>query len=94
MNKYVTTTDFQSFKHELRREIISLLQEFATPHNTFEYLRSNAVCRMFSISPTKLRNMRRNNELPYMKLGRSVYFHVGDIKQLLEQNKNINRKSR
>ena len=94
MNKQVTTADLQAFKHELRREIISLLETFATPHNTFEYLRSNAVCRMFSISPTKLRNMRRSNELPYMKLGRSVYFHVDDIKRLLEQNKSVNAKSR
>jgi hypothetical protein len=92
MARETNLVDLRALKKELH-EIRNLLLERAALSDRNEYLRPHTACRMFGISPTTLRNFRRYQHLPFIKISRVVYYHIDDIKRVLEASKNLNLKT-
>lgn len=85
-NKLVTFADLRKFKEELVEELAKMYQR--TPEVVKrEYIRSNEACRMLQVSIGTLHNLRAKHILPFTKIGGVVYYHVEDIKRVLDSNK-------
>lgn len=80
----ITKEDLKQFKSELLlgiKEIIKLGQG-----QSKQWLKSNEVRKMLSISPGTLQNLRTNGTLRYTKIGGMMYYKLEDIHKILEGN--------
>ena len=78
-------------KHDLINFKTELLQEI-TKHSSDnilnkKWLRSSQVKELLNISSGTLKNLREKGELPYSKLGGTLFYDHDDIMEILNQNK-------
>ena len=92
-NKLVTFADLRKFREELVVELAKLYQR-APEVIKREYIRSNEACRMLRISENTLRALRRQKALPFRKVGNAVYYHINDLRQLLDAKQDFDRQNR
>jgi len=80
----LTKEDLKIFKTELLNEI----KEIITPGagQSKQWLKSNEVRKLLSISPGTLQNLRINGTLRYTKIGGMMYYKLEDIYKILEGN--------
>lgn len=83
-NNLVTVQDLQKMKEEIISQI-SLMTDKATSQK--EWLRSAEVMEMLSISTGTLQNLRINDEIPYTRIGGTLYYERKAILKVLNDNK-------
>ena len=83
-NNLVTVQDLQKMKEEIISKI-ALMTDKATSQK--EWLRSAEVMEMLSISTGTLQNLRINDEIPYTKIGGTLYYERKAILKVLNDNK-------
>ena len=83
-NNLVTLQDLQKMKEEIISEIV-LMTDKATSQK--EWLRSAEVMEMLSISTGTLQNLRINDEIPYTRIGGTLYYERKAILKVLNDNK-------
>tara|TARA_R110001592_G_scaffold42009_10_gene136723 strand:+ start:423 stop:701 length:279 start_codon:yes stop_codon:yes gene_type:complete len=82
----ITTEDLYEFKMELLEEIKQLLQH-QSGHVTRKWLKSPEVRDLLGISPGTLQNLRTRGEIPYTKVGSTLYYDYQEIMQVLDKNR-------
>ena len=82
----ITKEDLKAFKNELLAEIKILFQP--GKGQSKQWLKSNEVRKMLSISPGTLQNLRIKGTLSYTKIGGMMYYKLEDIYKVLEGGKN------
>jgi hypothetical protein len=83
-NSLVTVQDLQNLKEEIFSEL-SLITGKTTTQK--EWLRSAEVMEMLSISTGTLQNLRINGEIPYTRIGGTLYYERKAILKVLNDNK-------
>lgn len=66
---------------ETVKEVMELTQET-------EFLRSEDIIKIFNISPATLKNWRRDNVIPFYRIGKSYRYRRSEIMEYLENNRN------
>jgi len=79
----LTTSDLVNFRAELLKELKLLLAEKQVPTKG-KLLKSREVRAILRISPGTLQNLRRNETLPFIKVGGTIYYHYEDIEKLMK----------
>ena len=83
-NNLVTLQDL----HNMKDEIISKLEAMTWNTTTNkEWLRSAEVMEMLSVSTGTLQNFRINDDIPFTKIGGTLYYERKAIIKLLNENK-------
>ena len=83
-NNLVTLQDL----HNMKDEIISKLEAMTWNTTTNkEWLRSAEVMEMLSVSTGTLQNFRINDDIPFTKIGGTLYYERKAIIKLLNDNK-------
>ena len=82
----ITKEDLKVFKKELLEEIKVILQP-GKGHSK-QWLKSNEVRKLLSISPGTLQNLRINGTLSFTKIGGMMYYKLEDIYKVLESSQN------
>lgn len=73
---------------ELKNEIIDEIKKmFQSPLEQKEWLKSNDVMKLLNCSPGTLQNLRINGNLPYTKMGGTIYYAYSDVLKVLNGNK-------
>ncbi len=81
-NNLVTVQDLQELKAEIISEIKLIIGNSTTKK---EWLRSSEVMEMLSISSGTLQNLRINRDIPFTKMGGTLYYErAGVVKALNE----------
>tara|TARA_B110000967_G_scaffold192019_1_gene218239 strand:+ start:751 stop:1017 length:267 start_codon:yes stop_codon:yes gene_type:complete len=81
-NNLVTVQDLQELKAEIISEIKLIIGNSTTQK---EWLRSSEVMEMLSISSGTLQNLRINRDIPFTKMGGTLYYErAGVVKALNE----------
>jgi hypothetical protein len=88
-DQLLTVGDLQRFKIELLSEIRSLLNDSGRSQPK-QWVRSNEVRRMLSVSAGTLQNLRINGTLAYTKIGGIILYKRDDIIRILEDNETSN----
>ena len=83
-NNLVTVQDLQKMKEEIISEI-ALITDKATSQK--EWLRSAEVMEMLSVSTGTLQNFRINDDIPFTKIGGTLYYERKGILKVLNDNK-------
>ena len=83
-NNLVTVQDLQKMKEEIISEIALITDKKITQK---EWLRSMEVMEMLSISTGTLQNLRINDEIPYTRIGGTLYYERKAILKVLNDNK-------
>lgn len=74
--------------HQLKNEIIDEIKKmFQSPLEQKEWLKSNDVMKLLNCSPGTLQNLRINGNLPYTKMGGTIYYAYSDVLKVLNGNK-------
>ncbi|WP_442974343.1 helix-turn-helix domain-containing protein [Salegentibacter sp. T436] len=89
MSTPITRDDLQDFKMELLRDIKQLLNQQKST-KLKKYLRSSEVMDYLQISPGTLQNLRLNGTLPYIKIGRIIYYEPAEVQKVMERNRILN----
>ena len=81
-NNLVTVQDLQELKAEIISEIKLIIGNSTTQK---EWLRSSEVMEMLGISTGTLQNLRINRDIPFTKMGGTLYYErAGVVKALNE----------
>lgn len=80
----LTTSDLIDFRAELLKEFKQLLSQ-QNDSNTARLLKSHEVRAMLKISPGTLQNLRRNEMLPFIKVGGIIYYEYHEIQKLMKR---------
>jgi len=80
----ITKDDLKQFKSDLLQEIKQIMQP--GQGQSKQWLKSNEVRKMLSISPGTLQNLRINGTLRFTKIGGMMYYKLEDIHKILEGN--------
>ena len=83
-NNLVTVQDLQNMKDEIISELALIKSKTITQK---EWLRSAEVMEMLSISTGTLQNLRINDEIPYTRMGGTLYYERKAILKVLNDNK-------
>ena len=85
----LTTDDLREFKLELINEIKSLIlhSNINASKSQRKYLKSAEVAELLSISLNTLYQLRINRQLPYTKIGGTIYFEREDVEAMMSKNK-------
>ena len=86
----LTTDDLREFKLELLKEFKNLLQQInQKPHdfNQKKFLKSSEVAELLDISLNTLYQFRINRQLPFTKIGGTIFFERDDIDAMMVKNK-------
>ena len=83
-NNLVTVQDLQNMKDEIISELALIKGKTITQK---EWLRSAEVMEMLSISTGTLQNLRINDEIPFTKIGGTLYYERKAILKVLIDNK-------
>ncbi len=88
----LTTDDLREFKAELLEEIKTLMNNpSGSGSGSKKWLKSTEVMTLLQISPGTLQNFRINGNLPFTRMGGSIYYDSDEINKILLENK-INNK--
>ena len=83
-NNLVTVQDLQ----ELKAEIISEIEQITKKQTTQkEWLRSSEVMEMLSISSGTLQSLRINRDIPFSKMGGTLYYERAEVVKALNRCK-------
>ncbi len=82
----ITTDDLMIFKLELFDELKRLFNEQSKGKHT-RYVKSGEVRKLLNISWGTLQNIRINGNLPYTKIGGTVFYDWEDIQRVMEKYK-------
>ena len=83
-NELVTVQDLQ----ELKAEIISKIEHITKNKTTQkEWLRSFEVMEMLGISTGTLQNLRINRDIPFTKMGGTLYYERAEVVKALNKCK-------
>jgi len=82
----VTTEDLMEFKVELLEEIKKLLNS-SSESGSKKWLKSTEVMKLLQISPGTLQNFRINGNLPFTRIGGSIYYDADEINKILMGNR-------
>lgn len=83
----VTVEDLQIFRMQLLHDLKQILADIQKREEKPEWLKSNEVRKLLSISPGTLQNMRINGQLHPVKIAGSWYYSLLDINTLFKKNK-------
>jgi hypothetical protein len=84
----VTTEDLMEFKLELLEEIKKLLNNpSGLGPGSKKWLKSTEVMKLLQISPGTLQNFRINGNLPFTRMGGSIYYDADEINKILMENR-------
>ncbi|MBK5193529.1 MAG: helix-turn-helix domain-containing protein [Flavobacteriaceae bacterium] len=84
----VTTEDLMEFKLELLEEIKKLLNnQSGSGSGSKKWLKSTEVMKLLQISPGTLQNFRINGNLPFTRIGGSIYYDADEINKILMENR-------
>lgn len=86
----LTTEDLREFKAALLEEIKKLLHK-PSGSGPKKLMKSTEVLKLLQISPGTLQNLRDNGSLPFIRLGRSIFYDADEINNVLMENR-INQK--
>jgi len=85
-DQLVTVLDLDMLKNEMLVAIKRMLVE-NEPQKSKQWIKSYEVKRLLKISTGTLQNLRANGELPFCKLGGTIYYDMTDINRMMEQRK-------
>ena len=83
-NNLVTVQDLQELKAEIISEIKLIIGNSTTKK---EWLRSSEVMEMLSISSGTLQNLRINRDIPFTKMGGTLYYERAEVVKALNKCK-------
>jgi len=84
----VTTEDLMEFKLELLEEIKKLMNNpSGSGSGSKKWLKSTEVMKLLQISPGTLQNFRINGNLPFTRIGGSIYYDADEINKILVENR-------
>jgi hypothetical protein len=84
----LTTEDLMEFKVELLEEIRKLLNNpSGSGSGSKKWLKSTEVMKLLQISPGTLQNFRINGNLPFTRIGGSIYYDADEINKILMENR-------
>jgi hypothetical protein len=83
-NNLVTVQDLQNMKDEIISELALIKGKTITQK---EWLKSVEVMEMLSISTGTLQNLRINDNIPFTKIGGTLYYEHKAILKVLSDNK-------
>lgn len=66
---------------ETTKEVMELTEQT-------EFLRSEDIIKIFNISNATLKNWRRDNVIPFYRIGKSYRYRRSEIMEYLENNRN------
>lgn len=81
----ITKQDLLEFKNDLIRDLKEVLNP--TQQAAKQWVKSNEVRKLLSISPGTLQNLRINGTLSFTKVGGMMYYKLEDIQRVLEGGK-------
>lgn len=87
----ITKEDLQQFKSELIEELLKIIQPNQAQNR--QWLKSQDVRKLLSISPGTLQNLRTNGILRFTQVGTIYYYKQEDIYSLLENGSATEQKS-
>ena len=83
-NNLVTVQDLQELKAEIISEIKLIIGNSTTKK---DWLRSSEVMEMLSISYGTLQNLRINRDIPFTKMGGTLYYETSEVVKALNKYK-------
>lgn len=83
VSELVTKADIAQLKEDIFEELKKFRFGGKKPFVKKEWLKSFEVCEMLSISKGTLASYRRNDTLPYSKIGGLIYYKHEDIETLM-----------
>ncbi len=83
-NNLVTVQDLQELKAEIISEIKLIIGNSTTKK---DWLRSPEVMEMLSISSGTLQNLRINRDIPFSKMGGTLYYERAEVVKALNKSK-------
>lgn len=86
----LTSDDLREFKLELLSEFKNLLQQLNQKSNDLsqkKFLKSSEVAELLDISLNTLYQLRINRQLPFTKIGGTIFFERDDIEAMMAKNK-------
>jgi len=86
----LTTDDLREFKLELLKEFKNMLQQVSinpVAPNQKKFLKSSEVAALLDISLNTLYQLRINRQLPFTKIGGTIFFESSDIEAMMAKNK-------
>jgi excisionase family DNA binding protein len=86
----LTTDDLREFKLELLKEFKNMLQQVninPVDPNQKKFLKSSEVAALLDISLNTLYQLRINRQLPFTKIGGTIFFESNDIEAMMAKNK-------
>ena len=79
----ITKQDLDDFKEDLIKEVSSIVEDSTNK----EWLRSSEVMEMLSISSGTLQNLRINRDIPFTKMGGTLYYERAAVVKALNKSK-------
>ena len=79
----ITKQDLNDFKEDLIKEVSSIVEDSTNK----EWLRSSEVMEMLSISSGTLQNLRINRDIPFTKMGGTLYYERAAVVKALNKSK-------
>ena len=79
----ITMDDLQQFKTEMLNEMKNILKNNSSVSSK-SWLRSAEVRKMLNISPGTLQNLRINGNLPFRKVGGTMFYIREKIEKMME----------
>ncbi len=79
----ITKQDLDDFKEDLIKEVSSIVEDATNK----EWLRSSEVMEMLSISSGTLQNLRINRDIPFTKMGGTLYYERAAVVKALNKSK-------
>jgi predicted DNA-binding transcriptional regulator AlpA len=89
VDELVTITDLEIFKTQLIREIKSLFSKNGRPIK--RWLKSNEVRDILGVSHGTLQTMRNSGEIPFTKMGGTLYYDQDEIDDCFAKRKKVKR---
>jgi len=83
-NNLVTVQDLQELKAEIISEIKLIIGNSTTKK---DWLKSSEVMEMLSISSGTLQNLRINRDIPFTKMGGTLYYETSEVVKALNKYK-------
>jgi len=90
----LTTDDLREFKLELLKEFKNMLQQInhkPVDSNQKKFLKSSEVAALLDISLNTLYQLRINRQLPFTKIGGTIFFESDDIEAMMAKNKKLTK---
>ncbi len=84
--EFITKKDLEDFK----KELMGVVKSYRNEEEPKKWLRSKEVRKMLGISPGTLQNMRIQGNIPFSKIGGTLFYDYGEIDKILNENKIVN----